>query len=762
MGTDFKLENADRSLLDIPVAFKRFETKYRGKPGKPDIHNDKVKYLSSIFKDKSKALPRRYNNAMKSLKSNENINIVVSDKGKQTVVCYMATYIALRDGHFANTDLYQPVDINDIARHDLETMKQNLIEDLTMVANSVPDLDKRKFIKTLFPPEYSRFPEGRINLKTHKDGITPTFIPARPIISNTHSPTSALASYLGKCLTNNLGVVSDKHLRSTEDFANFVRNCSTEGRLMSLDVESLFTCIPRIKIMEFLRNKSNGWGSNLSHLNSEEPPAYIYDIDGKVFCDLVEICLKYNQFSVDGTIFRQIHGLFMGSSISPPLAMMYLEYFESHLYELNMPDDIKATEWKRYVDDCFVVYEHSEADFQKFLSVLNNLDPYIKFTCETANSGQEMGLSSEVIEALPFLDLLVIRHLDRESNTLSNKLCIYRKPCHSGAYIHAFSHQTTSIKRAVIRNMFLRAYRYCDKLFLEAEERKIYGDFGKLGYSRSFINKAKSSAMKGRRHEIRIREGLEQPKQPREKAPFHLGLPYHKTAQGTKHRLGQRDVDVTLSNKDSIMSRITRKRRNPTNSGVYVFTCENDTCDEVYIGQSANIPIRIRQHVQAKNASSSAYASARHSNKEDHSLDYENPLVVYRSNSLDHRLIVESALISLCHTVEGNKASAAKKDMNVLAPMILKGSPIIWKDLAKVDSCCLNPQVVPRKYRSFFSHRDREASIVASSPRTLDTMPRPSIADVPRPPEVNTSQPQEPHYNLRSLGLNDLTVPVAT
>ena len=136
--------------------------------------------------------------------------------------------------------------------------------------------------------------------------------------------------------------------------------------------------------------------------------------------------------------------------------------------------------------------------------------------------------------------------------------------------------------------------------------------------------------------------------------------------------------------------------------------------------------------------------------------------MVYRSNSLDHRLIVESALISLCHTVEGNKASAAKKDMNVLAPMILKGSPIIWKDLAKVDSCCLNPQVVPRKYRSFFSHRDREASIVASSPRTPDTMPRPSIADVPRPPEVNTSQPQEPHYNLRSLGLNDLTVPVAT
>ena len=46
----------------------------------------------------------------------------------------------------------------------------------------------------------------------------------------------------------------------------------------------------------------------------------------------------------------------MGSSISPPLAMMYLEYFEEYLYESNISDDIKATEWRRYVDDCFIVY----------------------------------------------------------------------------------------------------------------------------------------------------------------------------------------------------------------------------------------------------------------------------------------------------------------------------------------------------------------------------------------------------------------------
>ena len=150
------------------------------------------------------------------------------------------------------------------------------------------------------------------------------------------------------------------------------------------------------------------------------------------------------------------------------------------------------------------------------------------------------------------------------------------------------------------------------------------------------------------------------------------------------------------------MSRITRKTRRPTDSGVYVLTCNNNTCDEVYVGQSANIPRRISQHIQARNADSESYASARHSRKEGHNLEYERPLVVYRSNSEDHRLIVETSLISLCHTIEGNKSSAVKKDIETLGPMVLKGAPINWRQLAKVKPSCVNPQAVPRKYRSFF------------------------------------------------------------
>ena len=307
--------------------------------------------------------------------------------------------------------------------------------------------------------------------------------------------------------------------------------------------------------------------------------------------------------------------------------MMYMEYFESELYERLMPNHIKAREWKRYVDDCFLVYEHSEREFHEFFERLNALDPYIKFTCENSKPGVDIGLNSDDLEALPFLDLLVMRHHDQTSNSISNIVSIYRKPCHSNSYIHALSCQPISVKRAVIRNLFLRAFRYCHALFIEEEECKIYEDFGKLGYSKSFINKARMSAKEGRKREIRIRMGLEQPRPPRERRRYHLSLKYHSEMNGLEHGLKQLDTEVTFSSIDSIKSRITRKSNALTkysNSGVYVMSCKKDDCGQIYIGQSQDVPTRLKQHTDAKTqASKKYYASAKHKGG-GHDLDTAN------------------------------------------------------------------------------------------------------------------------------------------
>ena len=146
-----------------------------------------------------------------------------------------------------------------------------------------------------------------------------------------------------------------------------------------------------------------------------------------------------------------------------------MEYFEEYKHEKYMPSKLKASVRERFVDDCFVVYGGSDEQFDIFLNKLNRLDDCIKFTCEMSKPGTEYGLNEDVVEAIPFLDLLVVKYLDRQTDTLSNKLAIYRKPCHSSSYIHFLSAQPVSTKRSVIRSIFLRAYRYCDALFLYKE-----------------------------------------------------------------------------------------------------------------------------------------------------------------------------------------------------------------------------------------------------------------------------------------------------
>ena len=103
---------------------------------------------------------------------------------------------------------------------------------------------------------------------------------------------------------------------------------------------------------------------------------------------------------------------------------------------------------------------------------LNTLDTHINFIFERSISDEGEGHLSEVCEVLPFLDLKVVQYFDQNTNTISNKLLIHCKDCHSGSYIHFLSSQNTSIKRAVIRNMFLRAYRYCDPIFLKQKRRR--------------------------------------------------------------------------------------------------------------------------------------------------------------------------------------------------------------------------------------------------------------------------------------------------
>ncbi|MCY6488407.1 reverse transcriptase domain-containing protein, partial [Actinobacillus pleuropneumoniae] len=70
---------------------------------------------------------------------------------------------------------------------------------------------------------------------------------------------------------------------------------------------------------------------------------------------LVEICLTSTFFSFEGELFEQTCGVAMGSPLSPVVANLFMEDFESKA--LNSARLLPKL-WKRYVDDTNVIWSH--------------------------------------------------------------------------------------------------------------------------------------------------------------------------------------------------------------------------------------------------------------------------------------------------------------------------------------------------------------------------------------------------------------------
>ena len=114
--------------------------------------------------------------------------------------------------------------------------------------------------------------------------------------------------------------------------------------------------------------------------------------------------LKNNTFLFDDIFYRQSMGTAMGTKFAPAYATLVIGYLEELLYEklyTIFPPDISnyiIQNWRRYLDDCFIIWQNSKNDLEKFYNLLNNLDHNINFTMDFSES------------ELPFLDVLIVKN----------------------------------------------------------------------------------------------------------------------------------------------------------------------------------------------------------------------------------------------------------------------------------------------------------------------------------------------------------------
>ena len=128
--------------------------------------------------------------------------------------------------------------------------------------------------------------------------------------------------------------------------------------------------------------------------------------------------------------------------------------------------------WLRYVDNIFsIIKKH-----------LNSIHPSIQFTVEIETNGK-----------LPFLDTAVHR------NGTSLEIDVYRKPTHTGRYLHYESNHPDSAKRAVVRALLDRTeyITRSDPHAKRSEEGRVHQDLIANNYPPQFIRRS---------HRTRIRE----------------------------------------------------------------------------------------------------------------------------------------------------------------------------------------------------------------------------------------------------------------
>ena len=117
---------------------------------------------------------------------------------------------------------------------------------------------------------------------------------------------------------------------------------------------------------------------------------------------MAEYVLTKNVLTFNNDLYLQIQGTAMGTKMAPAFANIFMAEFEnSALTNAPIPPEI----WWRYIDDCFIIWQHGLDQLQDFLQFINNLHPTIKFTADWSDT------------SIAFLDVRVYVSPDRTLST---------------------------------------------------------------------------------------------------------------------------------------------------------------------------------------------------------------------------------------------------------------------------------------------------------------------------------------------------------
>ena len=160
-------------------------------------------------------------------------------------------------------------------------------------------------------------------------------------------------------------------MKDTSDYIAKIHNFKRipqNAFLVTLDVTSLY--------------------SNIPHDDGIKACDHFMSEDGKsqqarlVISKLITLVLTKNNFQFNGENYLQVLGTALGTRMAPSCASLFMGKLEmDFLGSCNKTPLI----WLRFLDDIFMVWNHSEQELHEFISKINKFHDTIKFTFNYSN-----------------------------------------------------------------------------------------------------------------------------------------------------------------------------------------------------------------------------------------------------------------------------------------------------------------------------------------------------------------------------------------
>jgi len=506
----------------------------------------------------TKKFDQRTKKLNQKIKDN-NLILTKADKGNTTVIMNKNEYINKVE-KFVNENGYIEL------KHD-PTNKYQAVLKRTLNENKMFE-KTRNYIIEMNPTA----PTLKGLIKLHKQDK-----PIRPLINFIGAPTYKISKLLTKYLNENYNFEQKYNIKNSKELTSKLGNIkiNSNDKLISLDVTNMFGNIPKQELMEILKNNNFG--------NDPFKDKYL---------KLIDTAIEQNYCRFNNKYYKSTKGLAMGSPMSPILAEIYMNHFETKLLKNSKHKD-KIKFWNRYVDDILLIWTGTERQLDKFIIEINNINDDIKFTEEKGN------------KEINYLDLKI------KINQL-NKLHfeIYRKPTHTDIVIPNDSYHHHKHKLAAFQNYCFRANNILINEKDKKQEFEIIKNIAKNnGYQTELIDKIINKQKKAN-HKMK------------EDNNYLGAIPYigNQTNKITKI-FKKHNINIGIKNAPPLITKIsnnnTETKDKINSSGVYKINCEG--CDMVYIGETGRkFATRIKEHEKAMKNKDEKSLFGQHANDENH------------------------------------------------------------------------------------------------------------------------------------------------